>query len=438
MQIVSMIVLLSLILFLFFLVLCKTDFDFTSPAAIVCSMTTISILVMSWFATNYKLDLTIGCICVVFISVFAFSFSSFIKPCKLSNIAIIEDVDIYSTQVIFFSFLFLVIATILYFFEVRKVARLMGFSSSSAQGMLYFYRVATLLGGSEIEAQSAIVGQLTIASFAISYLILIDFVKRIIFNMMKENRWAFFIELITIVLFIIQCLLNGGRTQFLYYIESFVVLIVFFIGKKTGRRISSNVVKRIFLILIITIIAFYYLGSLTGKTSKLNFAETLFAYIGAPIAAFDKILLKEVSFSKLYFGSNTFIGPIDLLNRLGTDIEMKALAAPFVTLGSVQTNIYGSFGRYYSDFGIFGLVFLFLILGVLYQRFYLRLQYSTYNLELKLAVYLLVSKTLYDFCIEERFFTAVLSLGTILRIAYICIFYKLFRTHVKFGEKRLI
>lgn len=434
MQIIRTLLLLVMIVFLFFIILKSNGFDLTSPASIVCAMTLLSMNVMSFFLKQYGVNLSIKCIFLVTISVLSFSVAGLLKPSRLVKVSLLEDVCVYNKQVAFFSVIFVGITTLLYYREVRNVAGLLGFSSSSANRMLYYYRTATLMGGAEIASQSKIVGQMTIASFAISYLLLVDFVKRIIYHKAKESFGPFVFEGTTLIFFIIQCVLSGGRTQFLYFIESFVVLMVFFMSKKTGYRISAMSIQRILLILVITVIAFYFLGAFTGKTNKLDFATTIFVYIGAPIEAFNKLLNKVVSFDKLYFGSDVFIGPIDLLNRFGANIELQSVTAPFVMIGDTSTNIYGSFGRYYADFGVIGLILVNIFLGFFFHVLYLKLQRDNYNIERRLAIYMVLSKVLYDFCIEERFFTSVISLGTILRIIYIVIFFKLFSMRIKIGK----
>lgn len=438
MEIIGSIVLLMFILLIFFVILKSNDFDLTSPASIVCCMTLLSMVVMIFFSNQYDVNLSFKCIFLVILSVLSFSIAGLIKPSRLVRVSLIEDVEVYARYIIIFSFFFVAISTFLYYRVVQNVAGLIGFSSSSANGMLYYYRTATLTGGTEIASQSKIVGQMTIVSYAISYILLVDFVKRIIYHKVKESFSSFIFEGLTLALFIVQCILSGGRTQFLYFIESFVVLMVFYVSKKTGYRISQKAIRRIFVILVLTVIAFYFLGSFTGKTSKLDFAATIFVYVGAPIVAFNKLLEGVVSFPGLYFGSNVFIGPIDLLNRFGAGIEIQNLAAPFVNIGDTTTNIYGSFGRYYADFGLIGLVLANLFIGIFFHIMYLGLQRNNYKIERRLAVYLVLSKVLYDFCIEERFFTSVISLGTILRIIYILIFYKIFTIRFKFGGRNIL
>lgn len=414
---------------LLFVILSISDYDFISPGSIVCIMTLLALSVLGIYARQYEVLISVEAIVLVLLAVIAVCFGSILIPCRIRHIAQLKDVSCYSKTVILFALCFVCISTVLYFFEVRNIAISMGYNDSSPLGMLYYYRVATTTGGAAV--QSKIVGQTVVASVAISYLILIDFIKRITFLQFQNNKCALFLEFITLSIFVLQGILSGGRTQFLYLIESVIFVAIFFYEKKNRKKISKKIIKRIIFAAGATCILFFLLGHLTGKTSILNFSETLFVYVGSPIAAFDKLIHGTVSFDPSSYGQNVFWGFFDILNRMGFSIEMNKMEAPFVMIENVETNIYGAFGRYYADFGILGVIIFPLIIGFVYQTFYLKMQNSNKNLELWLAIYLLCSQSLFDYCIEERFFLSVMSLGTFLRIFYMVIFYFLFKAKAK-------
>lgn len=425
------------IMLLLYLNLLVSGFDVISPNSIVCLMSIFSLGIAIFFINKVDFEITVGAVALVLIAIISFMIPGLIVPPRHSFAR--DDIDnseVYGKVVIILSCIFLVMTTFLYYREVSKVASLSGFNSSSPMGMLYYYRTATLGNTEAIAARSKIVGQMTIASNAISYLVIVDFVKRISFRKLRGNKFPLLIELISIIATIVQSILSGGRMQFLYYIEGIIFLFLFYYNKKEHKSISPSMVRKIILYIMLVYVAFFFLGGLTGKTSKLDFSSTLFVYAGSPIPAFSELLSGKVSFLNTSFGSDLLFGPIQLLNMLGFDIPINQSPAPPVAVGNLTTNIYGSFGRYYGTIGVLGLVLVNFMMGALYNAWYKRVKYQNVNTELFLVIYLLLSKALFDYCIEERFFMSVLSVGTILRIIYAVIFYYMF--FAKFKQGRII
>lgn len=415
------------ILLIFYVNLKANRYDYVAPNSIVQIMAIFMLLILALNVSSYSFSISLYSAFLFSLALTSFCLWGIVKPCPISHISRIDEIYLYTKKVIIFSFVFITISTLLYFYEVKKIASLMGFNSSSVYGMLFYYRNATLHYPEIMAQQSKIVGQLTVASFSIAYLILIDFTKRIVFRVRKTDRKLFYIELVTVVLFIVQCILSGGRTQFLSYIEAFLFLLIFLYQKKNKRRVNDKFFRRLIILLIIAFLSFYLLGSFTGKTSIFDFKTTLLVYVGMPLPAFEQLVQGVVKFPQTYFGSNTFWGIFDIVRRLGIDIKVNEMTAPFVSINGIETNIYGSFGRYYADFGVFGAIIIPFILGVFYQHRYRRLQMTNGNIEWHLGIYLILLQYVFDFCIEERFFLSVLSLGSILRIAYMYIFCKLFK-----------
>lgn len=410
----------------------NTDYDFISPISIICIMTLLSLAVMVFFYSKIGYTVSLTTVLMVSIAMISFSIAGILMPVKVNSIKPLKKNDIvfYRRSVIIFSFVFVLITLIAYYYEVRKVAMLSGYSSSSMNPMLFYYRRATLTGSDALESQSKLVGQATIVSYCISSLIAIDFAKRLVFKVVG-SKIDFFLEILVIILRLIQTVLNGGRTQFLYYIETLLLFIIYFYIRKNRRTINRSILKKFVYITVGVFILFYLLGNLTGKTSTLNFSQTLFAYVGSPIPAFDQLIAGKIHFENKYFGSAVFYGPYQLLNYLGFNFDIGDMAGPSVAVGNTRTNIYGSFARYYDSFGVFGMVLINFFIGIFYQIAYRRLFRDNANIELNLFTFALVSCFIFDFCTEERFFMNVISIGTILRFIYAFLIIKLFNLRVK-------
>lgn len=432
-------ILIIFILFFFYINFKVTEKDFLSPLSIVCIMTMLSLIVMIANIQIVEFKLSLKLIFYVFSAYISFFIGGLIFPVKRKKREKnINNNNYFSLQYIIIGLIIVVFSTVLYYYQVRKVSILSGYKESSTYGILYYYRNATLNNYDALSSQSKIVGQLTIISYAIAYLILIDFVKRIINKSISNYRISFVIEVIIILSFIIQLILTGGRTQFLCYIESFVFLLFFYYFKKNDNKVSLKFFRKVIIIICSASVLFYLFGTFTGKTKQLNFSNTLFIYSGSIIPGFDKIINEKVFFENEYFGSNLFVGLLQLLNLIGFNFKISNYVAPITDVGNLLTNIYGSFGRYYATVGLFGMVIINIFLGFLYQFLYSNLQKKKNNIEIYLYVYLWFSRFLFDYCIEDRFFLSIISIGGILRICYGILFYKIFNTAVTYGKKKIL
>lgn len=424
-----MLLMLTLFLLLLFTINMKlTNNDLISPNTIIYIMMLFSIIIAAFFYKKVGFILSPEATLILIFSVLIFSIPCFMIPHQVRNSIVLKKTEIsfYGSKIIIFSLFFVLLTTILLYREVTKVSELIGYGRDSELPMLYYYRNATLNGSEAISSRSNIVGQMTIVSFAISYLIIVDFSKKLVFGIKYFSKKIVFLELITIFAYLFQCILSGGRTQFLYYIEALIFSTLFYLQKVRGRSIETKYLKKIMLSIILVFISFYFLGGLTGKTARLDFGSTLFVYLGSPIPAFSQLVQNNISFVNEYWGSNVFIGIFELLGKFGYKINVGQEVAPNVNVGNLVTNIYGSFGRIYASFGLIGLFFYNLFLGMFYQMIYVNLQRRKVKLELYLVIYLIILKFLFDYCIEERFFLSVISLGTVLRIFYAVLFYYLF------------
>ena len=428
-----------LLTYLFFLKI--NNWDIIAPVSIVYEVTLLCLLVMSFFIGKSGESVSFDTMTVIYLALLSFSLGTIGIRHKHRRVILNKESiennlnEQYSTSIVVFCFILNLIATLLYYNEVRRIAVLTGFSNDSVYGMLYYYRNASLQENDAWLSQSKAVGQVVIASYASAYLVLVDFVKRIINRSFMKKKFTSLIEIGIMVLFMIQCVLSGGRTQFMYYIESFALIYVFYFSSTHVFNVNRKIIRRISFIMVGSFLSFFVLGSLTGKTSKLNFLDTLYVYAGSSFVAFDKLLHGEVHFYTPYPGVNVFWGIIDILNRLGINAEKNAMAAPFVNMGGVSTNIYGSYARYYNDFGFVGMLIICFLLGMLFRTWYNNLYKSTNNIELKLAMYAIVAKVLFEFCLEERMFLSVVSLGTIIRFFYILVLNYMFKK-IKFKVSR--
>lgn len=420
----------GIVLFVLFILLSTSGGDVIQPGSIICIMALLSLVVLAFLSGKYDYNQSGLTILFFGIAIFFACVGSLLIPHRNYRPSEEYVPKVQPTSLVIISLLFVVISTALYYREVRSVASMIGYNTNSQYGFLYYYRTATEQGNDALNTQSKLVGQMVICSYAVSYYSAIDFIKRAYYGLFYKKR-IIVLEICTMAIFMIQCILSGGRTQFLYFIEAIIFLTIYFYYIKYHRSVNTKMIRKIFLVIFLTFIAFYFLGSFTGKTKKLNIQETLFSYIASPIPAFDKLINKDVRFPNEYFGSDVFIGLYDILHRLGFKINVSTMPAPFTSFHGVGTNIYGAFGRYYGDFGVIGLILIPLFLGIAYQMGYLSLYNTKRNLDLKLSIFLICSHWLFDFCIEDRFFLSIFALGTLSRILYMILLYWIYSLNIR-------
>ena len=113
-----------------------------------------------------------------------------------------------------------------------------------------------------------------------------------------------------------------------------------------------------------------------------NTVDSICVYISGGIAALDKILNGDYGINSHVFGGMTFGWVYVWLSRIGlwndeptfssyVPNSFVGIGDQFTTYGQgISTNVYTAFGGVYVDFGLAGILVIFLILGLIYGGFY--------------------------------------------------------------------
>jgi oligosaccharide repeat unit polymerase len=382
---------------------------------------------------NWNVDISFNTIATITLGLFSFGAGEMIirlLKTKYSNIRATKQISnkiftpiLINKYLLILSLPILVIVTYFYYQQVLEFAYAAGYSSGSSLPMLRFARIATISEiGSTVDTNK-VIGQFVILTYAYSHVLLYVLLHNLILCNYKRG-W--FLYLFPIVIYFIQVVLTGGRTGFLYLIStSLMIGMIFYQIKTNWKSTNSKKYVRIgVIVLSVTVVVFFFLGNLTGKTSIFNFFETLSIYFGSSIVALDGFLESGFVENGSIFGGNTLFGIYDILRRLGFDIEPLNKAAEFTTIGSYRTNIYTSYMRYIKDFSHLGLILVQFFLGILFSSYYLRIKREN-SPSLRILLYAILFQVILETAIEERFFMNILSIGYIIRFAYIFVLYSL-------------
>lgn len=449
------------LLIILLVLLCLTSYivtkrDILSPWFISCLMFLISSIVVIPNINNWNVDLSSKTVFIIFIGLLSFGIGEFYVRCLKNKGLIVTKIDkIHINKnnnssidrinipieinkiVIIMSIIIMIIVTFLYYKQVLNIAYAAGFSDSSELPMLRFARIATINPDIMQNIKTnKLVGQCVIISYSYAYLMLYITIYNIVFFKFKRE---YILYIIPILIYFIQIILTGGRTQFIYLIGSSVLMCIIFYKIKQGwnSKINKKYYKNIALAFIFMLVIFYILGSFTGKTEKLNFIETISVYMGSSIVAFDEFIKGYINGTSEFFGINTLLGIYDIFDKLGFKIPSLVKQAEFISIGDYETNIYTSYMRYIKDFSYIGFVFIQMMLGVIFSYIYMIIK-TLKKPNIIIVVYAILFQVILECSIEERFFMNILSIGYITRIAYLVILSIIlikYNTHYKMKER---
>ncbi|MCA1033481.1 oligosaccharide repeat unit polymerase [Bacillus infantis] len=437
-----------LILFLIIILIISyftTGKDLLSPWVISCCMFLLSALFVIPNIESWNVQLSAITILVIGLGLFSFGFGElFVR--KLYQKRLLnrkktqflnkhdnnerKPINIHTSILLFF-IIFMLIVTYFYYKQVLDFAYAAGFTVSSDLPMLRYARIATTTDIAESVSTNKLLGQAVIISYSYAYLMIYVVLYNTIF---LKYRKRLILYAIPIVIYLIQVVLTGGRTQFIYLVSSLFLISVIFYQIKAGWSNSKNskYIKVGIITFIVMLVVFYFLGTFTGKTSKLNLLETISIYVGSPIVAFDIFLQNYTNGFSIFFGENTLFGIYDILQRFGFDVPNLIRIADFVNIGGYETNIYTSYMRYIKDFSYFGFLIIEMFLGAIYSFLYLNIKIKN-KPTIIIVIFAIIFQTIIECSIEERFFMNVLSLGYFLRIGYLVfLYFVLLKVKIKF------
>ena len=193
----------------------------------------------------------------------------------------------------------------------------------------------------------------------------------VIFSHILEDKNRFKKRIIVIfIIGIIMAFLYTSRTHLLIFLLLFGTPFYYF------KTIKLSTFLAIFIGLFT--ILFVIIGQLLGKQEFDidSFVLAIASYIVAPLVAFSGQLTEIKSFE---VGANTFRTIFAILYSFGISAPPKPLIQPFTDV-PVETNLYTSFHPYYLDYGIFGVLFIQLLIGMCHGYFYRLVSNDSINL----------------------------------------------------------
>lgn len=415
-----MIFALLIIIILMFLIVTLLKFDLFSPPALILEGFIIS-TIFGVLNFNQWGDVRLETILFIIMNIAAFIVPIFFldRMIKIKNYRHNGTASLQRIPILYFFIMtvFSLITTYLFYQYVYESAVASGYPGG-IENFLTYVRNAFLE-----DTNSPISFFLSISlkiNFALAYIVSYHLIKNLIVKF-KFSKARGFLSTVIIFNYIIQSLLSGGRTRFIFFIVFVVIVLVDQTRlKSTKRKYRKLVLKYIAIysslgILIFLFIDIVFRGSIYG--TNWTIFEQLSRYFGSPIYALD-IYLKNPSYATNFYNFETLTGLYEFISRFNSNINFTNNALEFVYINDnvrYFTNVYGAFRRYIHDYGYLGSLIVVFIFGFIYGLFH-KLHKSSSSV-IAILYPMLCYPVLFMF-FEERIMNDLLTINMILVVSF--------------------
>lgn len=271
------------------------------------------------------------------------------------------------------------------------------------------------------------------------------FVHNLCFSLFKMRD---IIHLIIILFWMGNSVLTSSRGDFLTILAIIIYLVYFFVNMKRGfsLRVEYIIVRLGIKLLTIFIIAFVVLAIFMGRRTTFTGAsllDYLTIYISGGLRSFDLYVQDGPHIQSGIVGNDETFHYISVIcSRFFDYNNLKTIHLEFRAInGQNIGNIYTAFRRYYSDFGIFGVIILSGVSGFLLTRLYSKARYkaSIGRIEFSLLIFAWLSKSILYMPIDDHLYLFIFTLNGLFKTV---VLYLLFNFIVRkkvvltFGRKR--
>lgn len=270
--------------------------------------------------------------------------------------------------------LFNLIAGILFYKEVCRIAYQMGASSEISSIMSNYRRAMLFSEMNDISVHfNKIVMQMMKVSTGFAYVSLYKIIELTHAGYrFKDIKNYYFI----IVSFLCIAWEQTSRLVYLQFILAGIVMVGVFsqsINLKIFYRNNKRVVNRILIICIVFIILFFVSRNVLGRNVTTRLWDYVSVYASGSIVAFNQYLKSsspELSSSNIY-QKETFGAIYRLLYKLGIISYAESTSLDFVYIAdSGKTNVYTAMRRWINDYGLIGMIVLQSVFAFFFSALY--------------------------------------------------------------------
>lgn len=433
-----------IILFILFVLTCLMfEFDFFEPAIILVIGYILTTLSAIYNEALWQFKLHWNSVGLLLIGICSFIMTSYLTKRYVvkrynTHLNLQELKEIHIQNLVFYIMLLAnIVVFILYYLEVLDVVESFGKSIHSISALIANYRTLSYYSNDSANRVSSIVNQLSKIIPAMTFISLFIFINNYIAtNKIKQNLKY----LLPLVVFFAYAMISGGRMPLirLSIAGLFLFSIISSYNKRNNLKNSIILLKRALLSFVILVIVFYGLKFLLGRSSQENFSLYITRYLGGSLQLFD-LFVENPNKLNSEFGAETFSGIYEMLAKFGVENNIiKGLEWRSAPSGYAVGNVYTAIRRYYSDFGIFGIIFCQSMLAVVYTVFYQKCKHSSLGTDKQRLRIIIYAASLYPIflnSIEDVFYISMITIGYIIQLIIFKIMFKImFRVKIV-GDK---
>lgn len=312
-------------------------------------------------------------------------------------------------------------ALFLYYKEIKRLAVISGYVEGA--NLLWHFRNAT-----SYTAEASISGLVSLfvkTSDAIGYVFTFVFIQNTLSKKIKLRSYYFY--LFPIVLFAIRVLMGSGRQELLRWVAFSVVISYILLHYRSGwstKKLSFRYMKKIVVILPITLGLFYVAANVIGRETTRTFFQYISTYAGGSIQHFNQYLTERPLVVEKHFGAETFPAVYSFLHRLGVTHYTRSVHLEMRQLGITQGNIYTFFRRPYHDFGLLGMCLMVFFVLLLFSLWYSSFKKKTLGPRTNYSM-ICYSYLFYWIVLAsiENYAIGLISLGTVMTLLLIKLVY---------------
>lgn len=435
------------IVILFFIISFFITRDIFSPSCILCESYILAIFFAMLNISKWSINLGNNTVILIIIGILSFLIpanlfymyykikkkdKSFFTEETLEKVREKKKIEYKKFFLYILIFVELIITIVYIAFVFKQIGGISSFSQFSNAMTKYRYAISY---DSTIQVPT-LIKQGTKLTKAIIYVFTYIEIHNFIFEKVNKKKYKISKLLIgSIVLFAIQAILTGGRTELIIYfiyalMISYIIYNTYFNTQYKTKGIKS--ILKIVLIFFIVIYLFSSVRTIFGRNNQDSFIDYVSRYFGGSIELLD-LYMKEPIVKSDILGKETFEGINKMLNSLGIIDASYTIHLEFRIVNGINLgNVYTSFRRMYQDFGYIGVFILQIILASIYSIFYERVK-NKKNIDyicISVIMYAVIIHGLFLNSFSDFFYSTILSINYINILFYI-VFVKFFITKIK-------
>lgn len=330
--------------------------------------------------------------------------------------------------------IYLVFALLKYYLDVRSASMRVGVSSSFS-GMIGNYRNAGAYGEGKVDVSLSTLSTYNFMLMtALGYVYMALVVQYLVLKKKTSLQWKV-LNSIPITVYALATILTGGRNPLIQFIVAFAVMYYLKHVQIYGKvKFDFKKILRLFFIGVFALWGFSEFRTVVGRSDTKSTWDYLAMYIGASIKLFDKFVTDPVRISHQYIGQETF--PYLWISFFGKTItNWSNLEFRNSSSGINLGNVYTAFRRYYSDFGVGGLITLTALESFFYSLFYVKVsdkRKPSKEIDFATLLYSFFAVGPVYYSVDDRLFPYYVAKDRLYIIILMFVFAKVL-SHVKLG-----